>query len=140
MTVNLTLFESSLPLLISYNTLEFFFRPCGEPCAQYLRGAFSVFPGIEALVAFLIVALLYRPSSKKNLKRRMTSKCLQIDVLVEKGQSAPRYGLSQPVTSFHMIDFKVFSGPNAEPVGVIVPGSKLIFTRSCYLGCHAKLN
>ncbi|XP_020607972.1 major facilitator superfamily domain-containing protein 12-like [Orbicella faveolata] len=46
--------------------------PCGEPCAQYLRGAFSVFPGIEALVAFLIVALLYRPSSNKNMKRRMT--------------------------------------------------------------------
>ena len=46
----------------------------------------------------------------------------------------------RPITSFHMIDLKVFSGPNAEPVGVIVPGSKLIFTLSCYLGCHATLN
>jgi len=46
--------------------------PCGEPCAQYLRGAFSVFPGVEALLAFLIVALLYRPSPKKNAKRRLT--------------------------------------------------------------------
>lgn len=44
---------------------------CGEPCAQYLRGAFSVFPGIEALLAFLIVALLYR-KPPTNMKRRMT--------------------------------------------------------------------
>lgn len=44
---------------------------CGEPCAQYLRGAFSVFPGIEALLAFLIVALLYR-KPPTNIKRRMT--------------------------------------------------------------------
>lgn len=56
--------------------LILFSRPCGEPCALYLRGAFSVFPGIEALVAFLIVALLYRPSSKKDIKRRLTSKCV----------------------------------------------------------------
>lgn len=46
--------------------------PCGEPCAQYLRGAFSVFPGVEALAAFLVVALLYRPASRKNMKRRHT--------------------------------------------------------------------
>lgn len=46
--------------------------PCGEPCARYLRGTFSVFPGVEALLAFLVVAVLYRPASNKNAKRRMT--------------------------------------------------------------------
>lgn len=46
--------------------------PCGEPCAQYLRGAFSVFPGVEALIAFLVVAFLYRPNQNKNVKREVT--------------------------------------------------------------------
>lgn len=46
--------------------------PCGEPCAFYLRGAFSVFPGVEALVAFLVVVLFYHPKKGKNVKRRMT--------------------------------------------------------------------
>ncbi|XP_068701462.1 major facilitator superfamily domain-containing protein 12-like isoform X1 [Montipora foliosa] len=46
--------------------------PCGEPCAQYLRGAFSVFPGVEALIAFLVVVFLYRPNQNKNVKREVT--------------------------------------------------------------------
>lgn len=46
--------------------------PCGEPCAFYLRGAFSVFPGVEALVAFLVVVFFYHPKKGKNVKRRMT--------------------------------------------------------------------
>lgn len=56
-----------------FNIVSAIFRVCGEPCAQYLRGAFSVFPGIEALLAFLIVALLYR-KPPTNIKRRMTGK------------------------------------------------------------------
>lgn len=56
-----------------FNIVSAISRICGEPCAQYLRGAFSVFPGIEALLAFLIVALLYR-KPPTNMKRRMTGK------------------------------------------------------------------
>ena len=42
-----------------------------------------MFPGVEALIVFLVVALLYRPASRKNMKRRHTGQWL--DALKSRG-------------------------------------------------------